>query len=62
MAEQTGRPRCELAPGVLGMIAVLVAASIVAILYVAREVFVPIPLAVLLSFLLAPAVRLLRRL
>jgi hypothetical protein len=44
------------------MIAVLVAASIVAILYVAREVFVPIPLAVLLSFLLAPAVRLLRRL
>ena len=66
MAEQTsefdGRPRGELAPGVFGMTAVLVAATIVAILYFAREVFVPITLAVLLSFLLAPAVRLLRRL
>jgi len=44
------------------MIAVLVAATVVASLYFAREVFVPITLAVLLSFLLAPAVRLLRRL
>ena len=44
------------------MLAVLVAAAIVAVLYFAREVIVPIILAVLLSFLLAPAVRWLRRL
>jgi predicted PurR-regulated permease PerM len=66
MAEQAsefdGRPRSELAPGVFGMMAVLVTATIIAILYFAREVFVPITLAVLLSFLLAPAVRWLRRL
>src|SRR5947209_19239295 len=42
--------------------AVLVTAAIIAILYFAREVFIPITLAVLLSFLLAPAVRWLRRL
>jgi len=44
------------------MLAVLVAATVVAILYFAREVFVPITLAVLLSPLLAPGVRLLRKL
>ncbi len=44
------------------MVAVLVAAVVVAALYFAREVFVPIILAVLLSFLLAPVVRWLRRL
>src|SRR5262249_59652574 len=54
--------RVDLAAGTSGMIAVLVAATVVASLYFAREVFVPITLAVLLSFLLAPAVRLLRRL
>jgi predicted PurR-regulated permease PerM len=44
-----------------GMMAVLVTATVIAILYFAREVFVPITLAILLSFLLAPAVRWLRR-
>jgi len=42
--------------------AVLVTGTVIAILYFAREVFIPITLAVLLSFLLAPAVRWLRRL
>ena len=44
------------------MVVFLVAAVGVAVLYFAREVFVPIILAVLLSFLLAPVVRWLRRL
>ena len=66
MADQApefdGRARADLAPGFFGMMAVLVTATVIAILYFAREVFVPITLAVLLSFLLAPAVRWLRRL
>jgi len=44
------------------MVAVLVAAAIIGILYFAREVIVPITLSVLLNFLLAPAVKWLRRL
>ncbi len=66
MADQApefdGRARADLPPAVFAMIAVLVTATVTAILYFAREVFVPITLAVLLSFLLAPAVRWLRRL
>jgi len=66
MADRTrevgGRPRTELPPGVLAMMTVLVTATVIAALYFAREVFVPVTLAVLLSFLLAPAVRWLRRL
>lgn len=42
--------------GPLGAAALLVAA-----LYVGREVFVPVALAILLSFVLAPLVRLLQR-
>ena len=61
-AEVDGRIRPELPSGLFGMMAVLVTATVVAILYFAREVFVPITLAILLSFLLAPAVRWLRRL
>ena len=57
-----GRARTDLPPSLTGMLAVLVTATIISILYFAREVFIPITLAVLLSFLLAPAVRLLRRL
>jgi predicted PurR-regulated permease PerM len=57
-----GRARVDLPRGVFGMMAVLVTATVIAILYFAREVFVPITLAILLSFLLAPAVRALRRL
>src|SRR5580693_2755729 len=53
MADQApefdGRARADLAPGIFGMMAVLVAATVIAILYFAREVFVPITLAVLLS-------------
>ena len=41
---------------------VMVGALVVAILYFAREILVPIALAVLLSFVLAPLVRLLQRL
>ncbi len=44
------------------MMAVLVTATVIAIVYFAREVVVPITLAVLLSFLLEPAVRWLGRL
>ncbi len=60
--EFDGRTSAGFPPGVFAMIAVLVAATVIAVLYFAREVFVPITLAVLLSFLLAPAVRWLRRL
>ena len=60
--EFDGRIRADFPPGVFGMMAVLVTAIIIGILYFAREVFIPITLAVLLSFLLAPAVRWLRRL
>src|SRR5436305_1064824 len=42
--------------------AMVVAALIIAALYVGREVFVPAAVAVVLSFVLAPAVRALRRL
>ena len=41
---------------------VMIGAFVVAILYFAREILVPIALAVLLSFVLAPLVRLLQRL
>ncbi len=47
--------------GLAGMLMFLCWGLIVAILYVAREIVVPITLAILLSFLLAPAVRVLRR-
>jgi predicted PurR-regulated permease PerM len=60
--EPGGHGRRELPPGLSGMMTVLVAATVIALLYWAREVFVPITLAVLLSFLLAPPVRWLRRL
>ncbi len=40
----------------------IIAAIVVAALYFGREVFVPVALAILLSFVLAPLVRLLRRL
>jgi predicted PurR-regulated permease PerM len=60
--EPSTRARAELPPGLFGMIAVLAAGAAIAILYFAREVIVPIMLAVLLSFLLAPGVRWLRRL
>jgi predicted PurR-regulated permease PerM len=47
--------------GVTGMLIFLTLAMVVAALYLGREVLVPFALAILLSFLLAPAVRLLRR-
>jgi predicted PurR-regulated permease PerM len=56
------RARNEAPAGLASMMAVLVTATVIAMLYFAREVFIPITLAVLLSFLLAPAVRRLRRL
>lgn len=48
------------APGLSGTLTVLVSGVVVAVLYFAREILVPFALAVLLSFLLAPAVRWLR--
>ncbi|MBV8739573.1 MAG: AI-2E family transporter [Alphaproteobacteria bacterium] len=48
--------------GITGMLTFLTVGLVVTALYFAREVLVPFALAVLLSFLLAPAVRLLRRL
>jgi predicted PurR-regulated permease PerM len=66
LADQTGtfvnRARTLLPPSLTGMMAVLVTATVIAMLYFAREVFIPITLAVLLSFMLAPAMRWLRRL
>jgi predicted PurR-regulated permease PerM len=44
------------------MLILLSSGSIVAILYFGRDIIVPITLALLLSFLLSPAVRALRRL
>jgi predicted PurR-regulated permease PerM len=44
------------------VLTVLATGLVVAFLYFARDVIVPIALAILLSFLLAPAVRWLRRL
>src|SRR3712207_2799297 len=54
-------PAAEI-PGLRALLAVVVAVVVVAALYLAREVLVPITLAVLLSFVLAPVVDLLRRL
>ncbi len=48
-------------PMVSGLGPLGVAALIVAALYVGREVFVPVALALLLSFVLAPLIRLVQR-
>lgn len=48
-------------PGLQGLTTLAVAVVVVAALYLAREVLVPITLAILLSFVLAPLVALLRR-
>jgi predicted PurR-regulated permease PerM len=57
-----GRNASQIPSGLFGVLTVLTAGLVVAFLYFARDVIVPIALAVLLSFLLAPAVRWLRRL
>jgi predicted PurR-regulated permease PerM len=49
-------------PGLTGLLTLAVAVVVVAGLYLGRTVLIPITLAVLLSFLLAPIVNLLRRL
>lgn len=49
-------------PGLTALVTLLVCVVVIAALYLAREVLIPITLAVLLSFLLAPVVNLLRRL
>ncbi|MDB5559891.1 MAG: hypothetical protein JWQ36_2825, partial [Enterovirga sp.] len=48
-------------PGLQGLLTVVVGVVVVAALYVGRDVFIPIVLAILLSFVLAPLVNLLRR-
>jgi predicted PurR-regulated permease PerM len=61
MPEQTppsdGRDRAELPAGLIGVVAIPLVITVVAALYFARDVIIPITLAVLVSFLLAPAVR-----
>jgi predicted PurR-regulated permease PerM len=54
--------RAQVPPGLFGMLTLLMSGLVVAILYFARDIFIPITLVVLLSFLLAPTVRWLRRL
>jgi len=57
-----GRDASPVPSGFFGVLTVLTAGVVIAFLYFAREVIVPITLAVLLGFLLTPAVRWLRRL
>jgi predicted PurR-regulated permease PerM len=52
----------QVPPGLFSVLTALTTGLVVAFLYFARDVIVPIALAILLSFLLAPAVRWLRRL
>ncbi len=56
-----GRGAFQIPSGFSGVLILLTVGLVVAFLYFARDVIVPIALAVLLSFLLAPAVRWLRR-
>jgi len=51
-----------LVPGLRGLLTLAVGVVLVAALYFGREVFIPLVLAVLLSFVLGPVVNLLRRL
>ena len=48
-------------PGVSGLLTLAIAVVVIAALYLAREVLIPITLAILLSFVLAPIVELLRK-
>ena len=50
-----------LVPGFRGLLTLAVGVVLVAALYFGREVFIPLVLAVLLSFVLGPVVNLLRR-
>ena len=49
-------------PGLRGLLTLAVGVVVVAALYFGREVFIPLVLAILLSFVLAPVVSVLRRL
>jgi len=64
--EDTGPPVAQVTaaevPGLSGLLGLAVGVVVIAALYFAREVLVPIMLAILLSFVLAPVVALLRRL
>ena len=61
MSDNEGSPvsAAEL-PSLSGLLTLAIAVVVVAALYLARDLFVPITLAVLLSFVLAPFVRILR--
>ena len=56
-----GRGASQIPSGFFGVLVLLTVGLVVALLYFARDVVVPIALAIMLSFLLAPAVRWLRR-
>jgi predicted PurR-regulated permease PerM len=56
-----GRGAPQIPSGFFGVLVLLTVGLVVAFLYFARDVIVPIALAILLSFLLAPAIRWLRR-
>jgi len=64
MANQSSEDRsfCKDPSQFSGVLTFLTSGLVVAILYFARDIIVPITLAVLLSFLLSPVVRALRRL
>jgi predicted PurR-regulated permease PerM len=59
---QVARVQAVELPGLRSLLAIVVGVVVVAALYVGRDVLIPITLAVLLSFVLAPLVALLRRL
>jgi predicted PurR-regulated permease PerM len=61
-ADQRRLPVAAAAMPAPGLVALLAGAVVVAALYLGRELFVPMVLAVLLAFVLAPLVRMLRRL
>jgi predicted PurR-regulated permease PerM len=61
-APQPARVPPPATPSTAGLVTLAVAVVVIAALYLAREVFIPLVLAVLLSFVLTPVVNLLRRL
>ncbi|MDP9095726.1 MAG: AI-2E family transporter, partial [Pseudomonadota bacterium] len=61
MSRLTNRVAASEAPGLSGLLGLAVGVVIIAALSVAREVLIPITLAVLLSFVLGPVVAILRR-
>lgn len=62
MPRQPAQVPPPVTPGLRGLLTLAVGVVVIAALYYGREVFIPLVLAILLSFVLAPVVSLLRRL